>query len=148
MSSRAHPLVIAWQVAGLSAAFAIGAISGLGPRVWLIALGLIVGAAAHAGWQRHRGPGPLDLPALRRTTLWAAGPIAVVCGALSVLTSSAPLYERSVVAVGTVLVAAFGTGILTLCGLSLGLGADQPVTMILPDATHPNRPRRPVRPRR
>lgn len=149
MRDLSHTQVILWQAAAVSAV-TIGAMAvGTGPRVWLFAIGVIVGAVAHVKWRDRRGLPALTLSDIRRTTLVSALSFAGVACSASAYLSTAPSFERFVVAVGAALAAAFSVGVLTLCGLSLGTGADQPVTLILPDPAHPGRPRRPARrPRR
>ena len=149
MRISSHVAVVPWQLAFIAMTLAGAALSGLGPRIWLFAAALILGTVAHVKWQQKRGCPPLTLPDIRRTTLISVVVFAVTAGVLSVSTSTAPITERVIVAVGSALIAGFATGVLTLCGLSLGTGSEQPVTTILPDPAHPGRARRPAsRPRR
>ena len=137
-------LIIPWQLLSLTGFIGVGFATGLGIRLWMVLLGILCGAACHAWWQRHRGAGPLTLPMVRRTTVVSAVATALACAAASLWLSTAPTNERIIAAIGTFLVTGFAGGVLTLCGLSLGLGSAQPTTLILPDPAHPNTPRRPT----
>ena len=138
-------LILAWQALALAGFVGLGVVTGLGVRVWLILLGVLCGAACHAWWQRHRGPGPLDLPEIRRTTTLSACAFGLVCGLGSLAFGDGPSDEWVIAAIGTALVTGFAAGVLSLCGLSLGLGDAQPTTEVLPDPTHPERGRRKIR---
>lgn len=144
-----HILVVPWQAAFLAAALVGATLSGLGPRIWLLGAAVLLGAVAHVKWHQRRGLPPHTLAHMRQTTLLSAGAFACTAGGLSLATSTAATAERVIVAVGASLITAFAVGVLTLCGLSLGAGSEQPVTKVLPDPAHPGRPRRPAqRPRR
>lgn len=145
MRTPSHAWVVPWQVCFVVAALLGAYASGLGPRIWLIGAALIGGAVAYVKWQIKRGAPLFTLADIRRSTLMSASTFGVVAGVLSVSTSHAHAIERVTVGVGAVLITAFATGVLTLCGLSLGTGSEQPVTKILPDPAHPGRPRRPAR---
>ncbi|MFT6144745.1 MAG: hypothetical protein ACJAZO_004298 [Myxococcota bacterium] len=143
MRFSSHALVIPWQAAFIVATFTCATLSGLGPRIWLFGGAVILGATAHVKWRQRRSLPALTLPDIRRTTALSAAVFAMFAGILSAYTSTTDPTERVVVAVGAALIAGFATGVLTLCGLSLGAGSKQPVTAILPDPAHPGRPRRP-----
>ena len=145
MRASSHVQVLVWQAAFIAVAIGCATLGGLGPRIWLFAGAVIAGAAAHAKWARTRGRPPLTLPDIRRKTLVSAGVFAGIAAVASAITSTADTTERVVVALGAALITGFACGVLTLCGLSLGTGSEQPVTAILPDPAHPHRGRRPAR---
>lgn len=137
-----------WVLLGLQASLLLalsagGLALGFGLRSWFVIPSLIGGAAAFVALQSERS---LTLDQVRRLTRTSAVTTGVVLALANGFTSDLPLDGRVAITFGTLLLVTVGAGVLTLCGLSLGLGQRAPQRGTLRDPTQPagygDRPRK------